>query len=595
MPSQQQLADEVKEKIYKGWRSIPDDKLLDFLKKGISLSKLEASASPKELQRLERLKKELKKEENDLWNAATKSDDIYDYRRYLDCYGENALYANEAHEALKRKEEEMWQSLKANPTQEGIDAYRNAFPQGSFLQECKDLESDLPWYIAKSKNSIEELLKYKQQYPGKHEAEIEQLIEKIRDNKAWETAEKIKSTDAYIRYIDEHAGLEKKFGDFDNKILGDYISYLRGKSPSNTCQHFEEARRKIENRGGKEILLDELRKDPNCYSVTKLRNEIDSIADMRLEDLKEIFTDEQVRAIEDYEEPKQLDVVQDTDQKLRRGFTEVYFWGLRKTGKTCAIGATIGYLSNVRKSLNPEPCPGQQYLLQLQNLFSRKGAICKLPPGTPMGNLPAMSFTFNDSKGDEHRVTFIDVAGEVFSAIYAQKNGITLNPEEQKAIKNLENRLKDNYNNKIHFFIIEYGDDNGEVAVRDGLYASKSQVMYSLAQYFDKQNIFNDSSVSMNLLVTKCDRIKKGDRMEEVKRYVEESGWAPAKNGINDISCNARTGCLFGMGFSIGEVFAQDLCVFRPDDAEGIVEEIEYRTPAYKHNWWSRLIDFFRK
>lgn len=595
-----ELTEELREKIHNGgWRSQSDKQLLQWLKTGqILFSRLVCdSTSSKTIQRdtdrLNRLKKDLATEEISQWNTTVASDCVDDYITYLNCYGENATYAKEAHEALVRKDKEMWQSLTENPSKEGIEDYRRTFPNGLFTQDCVEMEQDLPWRIAKKKNTIEALLEYQKCNPGKHGKEIEELIETIKDNTAWKIAETNKSTGAYIQYIDERAGLGKKYKDFDD-ILGDFISYIRTESPKKLCNHYNEARKKIENRGGKEILLDELRKDPNCYGVVDLRNEIASIADMQLDDLKEIFTDAQVKAIRDYTEPQQLDMVEDPNE-LRRGYTEVYFWGLRKTGKTCAIGATIGYLSNVKKSLNPEPCPGQKYLLQLQNLFCKGGKICTLPLGTPTGNLPAMTFTFDDNKGCEHRVTFIDVAGEVFSAIYAQQNGLSLQDKDKKAIEALENRLKNSYNNKIHFFIIEYGDDNGEVAVRENLYASKSQVMQALAIYFDKQKIFNDSSVSMNLLVTKCDKIRKGDRMEEVKHYVDESGWAAAANGINKVSCDSRGGRLCGIGFSIGEVFAQDLCVFCPDDAEGIVEEIEKYTHPFKRNWWGKLLDSIRK
>lgn len=590
------MTEEQKEKIYNGgWKSISDQQLLKWLKDGdIHIAKLVATASSsKESERLAALKSKIVKEEDDLWKTAKGDDSIEAYQKYLECFGEDAVHAKDATDALARKDKEMWEALKLDPTIEGIHKYRELFPQGIFLLDCEDMEKELPWYITKKKHSIEAYLEYKHNFPGKHDKEIERLIEEIKDDSAWRIASINKSTEAYIQYIDERAGLRKKYKDFD-EILGDFISYIRTSSPTKICNHFDEARKKIENRGGKEILLDELRKDPNKYSVTKLKNEIDSIADMQLDDLKGIFSDAQIKAIEDYEEPKQLDMVEDPNE-LRRGFTEVYFWGLRKTGKTCAIGATIGYLNNIRHSLNPEPCPGKQYLQQLQHLFSKGGKICKLPPRTPMGNLPAMSFTFDDKTGGEHRVTFIDVAGEVFSAIYAQQNGLSLEEKDKSAINDLERRLRDKYNNKIHFFIIEYGDDNGAVEVGGNLYASKSQVMHSLAQYFAKQKIFNESSVSMNLLVTKCDRIRKGDRMEEVKRYVYDSGWATVANGINKISRDARTGCLYGMGFSIGEVFAQDLCVFSPADAEGIVEEIEERTHAFKRNVWSILTDWFRK
>ena len=198
----------------------------------------------------------------------------------------------------------------------------------------------------------------------------------------------------------------------------------------------------------------------------------------------------------------------------------MYFWGTRGTGKTCAIGATIGYLRNVRRSINPITCPGECYLHQLENLFRSDGNVCSLPPGTVNGNLPAMAFSFRDKRGADHRTMLIDVAGEVFAGIFKAEHGIPIAPDEQEAIDHLKDCLNDRFNNKIHFFIVEYGND--DMLYIDGYGdVTKSQVMQSLAGYFAKEKLFSRSSVSMNILVTKCDRIKAGDRMEMVQEYIE--------------------------------------------------------------------------
>ena len=168
--------------------------------------------------------------------------------------------------------------------------------------------------------------------------------------------------------------------------------------------------------------------------------------------------------------------------------------------------------------------------------------------------------------------------------------------DEQEAIDHLKTCLNDSYNNKIHFFIIEYGNDGNDdmIDIEGCGKVSKSQVMQSLASYFEKERLFKRSSVSMNILVTKCDRIKEGDRTEKVKEYLENSDWASFVNSLNGTSNAAHCGGLNILGFSIGEVFAQDLCEFRPDDAEKITTIIEKHTTGRRLTWWSQLIDFFR-
>lgn len=562
-----------KNKILEAWKALPIKNLLSLVLKGeITIGELEKSVGEKDSKsrdRLDELKKLLQSKEKEMLTKAREENSVEAFRAYLDFFGENGTNTDEVRGLLQQKDTETWQEVKNNPTEESVKKYKDLFPNGIFIKECHDLAEDLPWYKTKAKNTIVAYETYRQQYPGKHINEIERCVEEIKDIQDWKIACINGSCEAYKEYKRKHPnGLYK-----------------------------DEAEERINNRSGRDLFLDELRRDVNRYPVKgdeweegiteKIENNV-----ANWDDLREIFTDKQIEAIRNYQPPRQLPLVKDFE-KLPRGYTEVYFWGTRGTGKTCAIGATIGYLRNVRRSINPILCPGERYLHQLENLFRNDEKVCSLPPGTVNGNLPAMAFSFKDKRNADHRTMLIDVAGEVFAGIFKAERGITLAPDEQDAINHLKECLNDKYNNKIHFFIVEYGND--DMLYIDGYGdVTKSQVMQSLAVYFAKEQLFNKSSVSMNILVTKCDRIKNGDRMEEVQNYIENSNWGAVVSGINDISLKAHNGGANVMGFSIGEVFAQDLCIFCPDDAEGIIKEIEDRTPAFRDTWFSRFVDFFR-
>ncbi|MBQ7711333.1 MAG: hypothetical protein IJT39_05845 [Bacteroidales bacterium] len=563
-----------KNKILEAWKSLPINNLMNFILKGeITLGELEKSISgdkdTKSRDRIDELKKLLQSKEKEMREKAMDEDTVAAYRSYLDFFGDNGSSSEEFYQLLQQKDTEMWRQVKSNPTVDGIKTYQDTFPSGLFIKECFELAEDLPWYQTKAQNTIAAYEIYKKKYPGKHVEDINRAIEQIVDEQDWDTACKNGTTQAYQDYLSKHPdGL-----------------------------HNSEALERINNRSGRDLFLDELRKDVNKFPVKgdqweegiieKIENNVAS-----WDDLRSIFTAQQIDAIRNYQAPNQLPLVQDFE-KLPRGYTEVYFWGTRGTGKTCAIGATIGYLRNVRKSINPLTCPGERYLHQLENLFRNNGNVCSLPPGTVNGNLPAMAFSFKDKRNADHKTMLIDVAGEVFAGIFKAEHGVPIAPDEENAINHLKQCLNDKYNNKIHFFIVEYGND--DMLYIDGYgEVTKSQVMQSLAGYFAKEKLFTRSSVSMNILVTKCDKIKDGDRMERVQEYIENSHWGAVVNGINDISEHARCGGTNVMGFSIGNVFAQDLCIFRPDDAEGIVSEIEERTHGVKDTWFSRLIDFFR-
>lgn len=571
-------ANDKKKKILEGWTSQSDPSLLKFILDGtISISELEQKISLdkdiKNKAKLENLKKLLKDKESEMWRIAEEEDTLEAYRSYIICFGTDGSHSEEARVKLEEKDAELWHEVKTNPSEDIIKKYLELLPEGLFAKDCQDLLDDLPWFKTKARNTIAAYNEYQGAYPGKHESEIPTLIAQIIDNQDWETACKNGSTEAYKDYLD--------------------------KQPHGL--HRDDAVDRIKNRSGKDLFLDELRKDVNKYPVKGdewsegIREKIENNV-ATWDDLGAIFDEVQIEAIRDYEAPRQLPLVNDYE-KLPRGYTEVYFWGLRGTGKTCAIGATIGYLNNVRKSIKPITCPGDRYLYQLENLFNADGNVCSLPPGTVTGNLPAMAFSFRDKRDKDHRTMLIDVAGEVFAGIFKTTHNIDVSPDEKEAIDHLMTCLNDKFNNKIHFFIVEYGND--DILNIDG-YGSvaKSQIMQNLVNYFAQKRLFRNSSVSMNVLVTKCDRIKditnEDQRKKKIQDYIDTSRWGTVVNEVRECSVNARCGGINVIGFSIGKVFAQDLCIYDPTDAEKIIKEIEDRTHPFDTTWLGVLLNYLR-
>lgn len=615
----------MKEKILKGWKSHSDNNLANFIINGvITIADLEKVVSEdKDVKGLERLKKiraSLKKKEDEMWKAAQEANTVEALLDIINLFGEGGAYYNDAREALNQKDADFWKRVEEYPLEETLKEYASLFPEGLYIDKCNEYLQDLPWFQTKIKNTIAAYEDYRKKYPGKHDREIDEAIEIINDEQDWETACKNGTTEAYKEYLRKHP---------------------RGK-------HAQEAQKRIDNVSGEDLFINELMVDINKYSVDELKYKLDNnvttwgrlekffenrlseaveneqnnyysaqvikdsvqkwtkektdngnflsedeIVDFKKEQIKK-FAKLQVEAIKKYKRPNQLPVVYDIHE-LPRGYTEVYFWGLRGTGKTCAIGATIGYLQNVRKSINPIICPGEKYLHQLQNLFRDNGKVCLLPPGTLTKNLPAMAFSFKDNKEASHRTMMIDVAGEVFAGIFKMEHGIKVEETEQDAIEHLKSCLNDNYNSKIHFFIVEYGEKEEMLNINGYGEASKAQIMQSLVSYFSKNKLFKRSSVSMNILVTKCDRIKEGDSKEQAWNFVDNGPWASFKNGLNDVAEASHLKGIDVISFSIGEVFAQDLCIFNPADAEKIVSEIEEHTHGFLSTFWGKLIDLFRK
>lgn len=566
------MTDEKKQRFLQGaWKSIAFNDLLNIVLEGkVTISDLEQLGNiddPKSRDRLNQLKNALEEKGEAIWSEAEKKDTIELYRNYLDLFGEDAKHSADARKKIEKKDIDYWREIKIDPTEEKIEEYKRLFPNGIYRRECDEL--DIPWEQAKIKNTIAAYEEYEKKYPGRHVREIIERKEDIYDELDWQTACKNATTSAYELYLQQHKS-------------GKYISI---------------ALERINNKSVRDVFLNELKEDINKYHPSEIKEKIENnVASWN--DLENILGDAKVNAIKDYRRPEQLPTVENLSE-FSRGFTEVYFWGLRGTGKTCAIGAVIGYLQSKRRSLSPEICPGSKYLAQLETLFANADGTCVLPQPTTLMNLPAMALSFKDNRGKRRRVMLIDVAGEVFSGIYKKIQGEdnAIDENEEIAIENLKKSLKNSYNNKIHFFIIEYNDNNGSVNIPGCGSYPKSYVMQMLAKYFEQERIFKKSSVSMNVLFTKCDRIEHGrDRVAAVQDYLKNnSQWDTVVNDIDDVSVAAKCGKLNVINFSIGEVFANDLCVFDPSDAEKIVEVIESVTPPYSDNWITRVLDFFRK
>lgn len=370
-------------------------------------------------------------------------------------------------------------------------------------------------------------------------------------------------------------------------------------------------------------IIQALKKDRNAIAVedikTALKDKVITEEDLRS---KVEFSNAMINAIKNYNQKNPPRDEGKKEKRLPPCFTEVYFWGLRNTGKTCAIGATLGYLKKSGHIKTTFGGYGEDYLNYLCSVFDINKTIVSLPDRTDLNELPIMPLVFEDKDTQLlHRIAFIDVAGEVFSSIYKKMKKIQISSEEEAAIKAFEKILKNGYNRKIHFFIVEYGDDSEyRFDERDNNPKRKSEVMYELARYFagenpdgtkrkGGENIFNTSSVSMNILVTKCDRIGEDDtprkRLKRAQEFVEPTkykeemidkekrGWEKAVDEINTISCKAHSGYLNAHVFSIGEIYAKKLCVFNPTDAASIVQEIINHTTGFKDNWWQKVKDFF--
>ena len=132
-------------------------------------------------------------------------------------------------------------------------------------------------------------------------------------------------------------------------------------------QYASVARDRIANRSQNEIVIEAIRKDDNTFSTFDLQQKVEN-GTITWDNLREVFSEAQIQAIKDWRDAPVLPYCQ-PPKKLQQDSTEIYFWGTRATGKTCAMGAVLSAAKREGR-LIPLNCQHGAYLAQLSNLFA---------------------------------------------------------------------------------------------------------------------------------------------------------------------------------------------------------------------------------
>jgi len=535
---------EQRDRIIAGCNGIPVKNLANYVRDGV-VSLDDLPLTPEKRALVEQL---LSEKEEALWEDVKIKNTVENYQKYLSCYPKG-IHTDEARSVLASLEEKFWEAIRCDLTKEGLENYVKSFPEGRHVEECKKLLEDLPYLEVKKKDTKQAYLDYMQTNPGKHEEEVLKRIEEIDDESDWKTACSNNTKDAYDIYLEKHP---------------------RGK-------HRDDAISKIKYRSGKEIFLDKLKTDPNCMSALEIQKEVEN-GTASWEDLEAVFGSEKIEAIKVWKKAGKLPIIE--DPTIPKGYTEVYFWGTKGTGKTCVIGSVLGSLENIKKNYIPVQSDSEVYRMMLTNLFDGKNSICTLPDSTFTTNLPAMPFKIKDEKRKRHKLMFIDMAGEAFTGIFKARNNFNLTDEEITAVQRIEKYLMGKQHNPtIHFFVIEYGSALNEVL--PGI--TQINVLQNVAAYFQEKGIFHKSTVGVYVIVTKCDRIpcSRDERAKLANDYLSTG----KMGGFIDLlkeeyTQKAHVADFMKISFSIGEVFAKNFCVFDDQDTDKIIEKLLLKTPA---------------
>ena len=278
--------------------------------------------------------------------------------------------------------------------------------------------------------------------------------------------------------------------------------------------------------------------------------------------------------------------------------TEIYFWGIPSSGKSCALGAILRAANSgkIARSMQRNPnCQGYGYMNRLANLFEPNGSVGILPEGTAISPTYEMGFILEDEDGKEHPITCIDLAGELVRCMYKKDAGEPLTDEQVAVLQTLTDVLIDKRtdNRKMHFFVIEYGAE-------DRLYEGLRQSVYleAAVAYIQRTGIFKKDTDGLYLLISKVDKahVEGNELREKLREYISKY-YQGFYNGLTKICKDNEIngGKVEIQPFTLGSVCFQNYCKFQDDTAATVVRTIIKRSYGYKPGKMNKLLDKFSK
>lgn len=463
------------------------------------------------------------------------------------------------------------------------------------MSQSNRIMDELFWKVTMDANTEEAYRKYLDTFPeGSHRDEAREFLGSLQKFD-WRSVDKT-SIDALQRFIEENpddAHREEAFNILKElrreKIIGVGIEALAKQIKSiRTDTRINNPEQAIYDRIESFIKTEKIKVDELIMAIKEDNNFISGrVAYLLWEN--GIITDFSKAGIDNEflaqmlsnEPPKKFQVPRQIDVITKSPCTEVYFWGIPSSGKSCAIGAILSCANSGRVAGCMEmdtECQGYGYMNRLANLFKTNGSIGILPEGTAISSTFEMGFDLEDEKGKVHPFTFIDLAGELVRCMYKKDAGDSLTEEQQDVLKTLTDILIDNRtgNRKIHFFVLEYGAEDRE-------YEGLPQNVYLAAAlaHIKKTGIFNKDTDGLYLLVTKVDKLHAtGAELENRLREYITTNYDGFYKGLKKICRDneINNGEVRIFPFTLGKVCFQNYCRFDDATAQEVIRKIMERS-----------------
>ncbi|MFN3760286.1 MAG: hypothetical protein ACK4SF_13835 [Algoriphagus aquaeductus] len=335
----------------------------------------------------------------------------------------------------------------------------------------------------------------------------------------------------------------------------------------------EEEIKRIKEEKEKEKFLKEIKEDINEYVPDEI------ISKLSREDLDRLCEEIGISpsAVHNYSQPiLKFNEIPRNISDVPNGYTDIFFWGIPSSGKTCALAAIFNTIKNkyTMEAPDSEKKFGVAYRDSLINIFQNE--IGNLPGRTSPDRTQYMPFLLS-KRGEKNnrKVSFFELSGEVFWYFYELANNSQILDEYKREMNEKTfdtlNLLLNSENQKIHFFFIDYNQETKHSTDNNGL--TQSNYLESAATYFrDQNNIFKKKTDAVYVIITKSDAIKGENKIDIANSFLKEnfgSFMDVLKNHCHKNSVSFKVKL-----FSIGDVYFQRICKINRSYSEEIINEL---------------------
>lgn len=552
---------------------------------------------------------------------------------------------SEAHlyEAMDRRkelasalEEKDWMSVKNSQDFTLLQAYIKKCTDGTYsdthLQEAKSMLELMDWHMAKESHDTLVMNGYIQKcmtgyYTSNHLDEAKEILDKWANGtivEEWNKLLPLKDTDPqklallneFIqkyamnptetaqKYMQKANELMKVLADAEaarkdwidarqeNTILG-YVNFL---THHPYCEYREEAEVLIQNMKGN--LLSDMKRYPFKYDRQTMYNYISTNA-LTMEDLVDnshTLTDRAYSHIKKYprlqDEQRDLPVSSLENPHSEEGNTDVYFFGVSGSGKTCVLSGLMSLTGQLGFRFDPKgPGGGGNYAMELRN-YARTSM---LPPATDQNYIQVIDGQINDENGHLHKISLIEMSGEKTAVFAAMENPTSLDDLGPGA-----SGLLSNDNNKVIFFVIDpTNEKNIQMGHNNNQWVMQSDVLSCVSSLLSKNKGLMKNVIAIHVILTKSDTL--GDYVDQnvIQDLLVKQGYQAVLEDIKSIcemyDINKQTGFHVGLyPFCVGRFMAGDVYTFDETDSLKILRVIQKNTiPRRRRGFFESVTEWF--